>query len=123
MQIWQRMKSHMEDLAEQNGLSLAQVFLLYTLYKNDSILMGAIAKKLHCDASNVTGLVDRLESHSLIKRQEVSGDRRAKRIVITKQGRALIDNMLSKIHENIGLEKLEKNEINDLFVLIGKMNS
>lgn len=123
MQIWQRMKSHLEDLAEENGLSLPQVFLLYTLYKDDDILMGAIAKRLHCDASNITGLVDRLESRSLIKRQEVSGDRRAKQITITKKGRVLVDALLARMHENIGLEKLTKKETDTLHILLEKINS
>ena len=40
--------------------------------------MGRLADTLSCDASNVTGLVDRLESRGLVRRQPSPDDRRVK---------------------------------------------
>ncbi|MEA2704289.1 MAG: hypothetical protein QOD63_2234 [Actinomycetota bacterium] len=51
--------------------------------------MGELAEHLFCDASNVTGIVDRLESRGLVERKPDPNDRRVKRLVLTPQGRTL----------------------------------
>lgn len=51
--------------------------------------MGRLAATLACDASNVTGLVDRLESRGLIVRRASDGDRRVKVLVLTPAGTRL----------------------------------
>ena len=48
--------------------------------------MGQLAETLACDASNVTGLVDRLESRGLVRRQSSSADRRLKVLDLTPAG-------------------------------------
>ena len=48
--------------------------------------MGRLAETLACDASNVTGLVDRLESRGLVQRRAVGGDRRVKVLGLTPTG-------------------------------------
>jgi len=48
--------------------------------------MGKIAETLACDASNVTGLIDRLESRGLVRRRPSGGDRRVKVLELTPQG-------------------------------------
>ncbi len=51
--------------------------------------MGELADRLFCDASNVTGIVDRLESRGLVERQPDPDDRRVRRLVLTADGQAL----------------------------------
>jgi DNA-binding MarR family transcriptional regulator len=48
--------------------------------------MSELADALFCDNSNVTGIVDRLEEHGLVRREAAEGDRRVKLIVLTKEG-------------------------------------
>jgi DNA-binding MarR family transcriptional regulator len=48
--------------------------------------MGRLACALGCDASNVTGIVDRLEQRGLIERRPSERDRRVKVLVVTDQG-------------------------------------
>lgn len=50
-----------------------------------------LAAALKCDASNVTGIVDRLESRGLLERHVDPADRRVKRIHLTDAGRRVID--------------------------------
>ena len=40
--------------------------------------MSALAHALHCDNSNVTGIVDRLEAAGLVERRAAEHDRRVK---------------------------------------------
>ena len=51
--------------------------------------MRALAEAWHCDASNVTWLVDQLESRHLVERQVSTIDRRVKTVVLTEAGLAL----------------------------------
>ena len=51
--------------------------------------MGELAEHLYCDASNVTGIVDRLEGRGLVERKPDPNDRRVKRLVLTPQGQTL----------------------------------
>ena len=48
--------------------------------------MSALADTLLCDASNVTGIVDRLEARGLIERREAPQDRRVKMLAVTPEG-------------------------------------
>jgi DNA-binding MarR family transcriptional regulator len=45
-----------------------------------------MAHALHCDNSNVTGIVDRLEAQGLVERRAAEHDRRVKTLVITERG-------------------------------------
>lgn len=49
--------------------------------------MRGLAQRLGCDASNVTGLTDRLEARGLVQRRPDGQDRRVKRVALTEEGR------------------------------------
>jgi DNA-binding MarR family transcriptional regulator len=57
----------------------------------EGMTMRAIADELSCDASNATGLVDRLEKRGLIERRSDEQDRRVKRVHLTAAGRRMRD--------------------------------
>lgn len=52
--------------------------------------MGELARMLHCDASNVTGIVDSLEDKALAVREPLEADRRIKVVELSGQGEALL---------------------------------
>jgi DNA-binding MarR family transcriptional regulator len=51
--------------------------------------MGRMAELLHCDPSNVTGIVDALEDRKLAARKPSAEDRRVKQVELTAAGRKL----------------------------------
>ncbi|HEY1584931.1 MAG TPA: MarR family transcriptional regulator [Polyangia bacterium] len=63
------------------------------------LAMSTLAEALVCDASNVTGIVDKLESRGLIARQGAEGDRRIKMLVVTEKGRSLRDRLWARTME------------------------
>src|SRR6185503_5259512 len=73
-------------MASEFDLSPAQCHVLHLLEPKEPIPMGRLADALSCDASNVTGLVDRLESRGLIRRQPSAEDRRIKVLELTAEG-------------------------------------
>ncbi|MHA4818229.1 MarR family winged helix-turn-helix transcriptional regulator [Streptomyces aculeolatus] len=50
---------------------------------------GELAILLHCDKTNITGLVDRLQRRDLVTRHPDPDDRRVTRVKLTAQGEAL----------------------------------
>src|SRR5437763_16245182 len=71
------------------GLSFSQAHALRLLDTEEPMPRSALAERRFCDASNVTGIADRLESGGLIERQSPEGDRRVKGLVLTPAGSEL----------------------------------
>jgi MarR family transcriptional regulator, organic hydroperoxide resistance regulator len=61
--------------------------------------MGDLATAMHCDNSNITGIVDRLEERGLVQRQPADYDRRVKLIAVTDAGSRLRDQVNRRFAE------------------------
>jgi DNA-binding MarR family transcriptional regulator len=59
--------------------------------------MGKLAVALHCDNSNITWIVDRLEERGYVERRPDPDDRRVKLIALTDEGRAVRDQITDRI--------------------------
>lgn len=73
------------SIARELGLRPASFGALRTLDRPRT--MSEIAAVLHCDNSNVTGIVDGLEEKGLATRRPSETDRRVKLIALTAEGR------------------------------------
>src|SRR6266850_7879638 len=92
-------RANLPPLAAQLQLSPAQCHVLHLIEPDRPIPMGRLAEALACDASNVTGLVDRLELRGLVRRQPSAGDRRSKVLELTPAGARLRSTMLERMTE------------------------
>ncbi len=81
------------------GLSFAQAHALRLLDPDEPMPMSALAERLICDASNVTGIVDRLEARDLVERRSTEGDRRVKALTLTPAGVELRDEVMAIMSE------------------------
>jgi DNA-binding MarR family transcriptional regulator len=86
-------------IAAEFDLSPMQAFSLRLIEPGTPLAMSDLAEALHCDASNVTGIVDRLEARELIARRGADRDRRVKMLVVTDKGAALRERLLERISE------------------------
>lgn len=77
-------KPRFPSIAAELGLSPPQAIVLRLLAEPQP--MGALAEAMHCDNSNVTGIVDRLEERRLVERGPAGYDRRVKLIAATPEG-------------------------------------
>jgi DNA-binding MarR family transcriptional regulator len=89
IQLFFAQRANLPTLAAELELSPAQCHVLHLIEPGQPIPMGQLAETLACDASNVTGLVDRLESRGLIRRQPSAADRRVKVLDLTARGTRL----------------------------------
>jgi len=78
-------------------LTPAQGHALRVLDPALPVPMSMLAEALVCDASNVTGIVDKLESRGLIARQGTDHDRRVKQLAVTERGREIRDKLVAAI--------------------------
>jgi MarR family transcriptional regulator, organic hydroperoxide resistance regulator len=88
--LWRVMQAHkgrVMALAGELGLAPMQLHALRLIEPGAELPMSSLAGKLFCDASNVTGIVDRLEARGLIERRPASYDRRVKLLALTDEGR------------------------------------
>jgi MarR family transcriptional regulator, organic hydroperoxide resistance regulator len=90
-------RSNLPPVAAELALSPAQCHVLHLIEPDRPVAMGRIAETLACDASNVTGLVDRLESRGLVRRRPSDEDRRVKVLVLTATGSRLRAQMLDRM--------------------------
>jgi DNA-binding MarR family transcriptional regulator len=73
-------------IAAELELHPAQAGALAQMTPDTPMPMNELASMLHCDNSNVTGIVDRLEARGLVARRPHEHDRRVKQVVLTALG-------------------------------------
>jgi DNA-binding MarR family transcriptional regulator len=84
----------LEAIAEV-GLSPQQAHALFNL--GQPLSQRELATCLGYDASNITGIVDRLEERGLLERTIDPSDRRVKHLVLTEQGQAVVDRLWERV--------------------------
>ena len=90
--LWQLLRSqkhHVVARIAPLGLTPQSLHALDVM-ADGGMTMRALANELSCDASNATGIVDRLEERGLIVRTVSPEDRRVKHVMLTPKGRALL---------------------------------
>jgi DNA-binding MarR family transcriptional regulator len=117
-----RTKACIFGLSAEMGLTPIQMFALYSISKGED-KMGHIATALHCDASNVTGIVDRLVAAGLVVRQEDQKDRRARTIQLTQSGHDAVERVFNKMPEAMGCDKLTADQRTLLHESIHKLTA
>jgi MarR family transcriptional regulator, organic hydroperoxide resistance regulator len=96
--FWE-MRPRMIRVAGEFGLTPPQLFALRTLDPDEPVPMRALAVALHCDSSNVTGLVDGLAAQGLVERREAEHDRRMRMLVVTERGMEVRRRMIEVMSE------------------------
>ncbi len=106
-----------EEAAAEHALTGAQARLL-SLLSLEPLPMRKLAQKLKCEPSNVTGIVDRLESRGLVERRPDPADRRVKLAAATEEGRRVARSLRESLRfarePLAGLAEEERQTLRDL---------
>ncbi|MBT2471499.1 MarR family transcriptional regulator [Streptomyces sp. ISL-66] len=106
--------------AARHGLTSTQAKVLAQL--KGPLPMRGLAALLVCDASNVTGIVDRLEARELVRREPDPVDRRVKNVVATDAGRDVIRRVREEMQATHGaLDALDDAESATLHALLERL--
>ena len=116
MQVTESTRRAFEQVAARLDLTPVQARALLAL--ESASPMRSLAGHLRCDASNVTGLADRLEKRGLVTRASRDGDRRVKLLALTDDGRrlrsALQDAVLASSPVMVALDATEREQLRAL---------
>lgn len=118
-QMQARLEAHFTELAAQYGLTAVQAKLLLQLPPDGATTMRTLAAQLQYDASNLTGVVDRLEAMGAVRRRAHAQDRRVKRVELTAEGGRLREAFWERLTNRSGpLGLLSSRELTGLRTLL-----
>jgi len=95
-------KQHIVAIGAEFGLTSIQVMTLMLVDGSQPRPMKSFCLLYHCDASNITGIVDGLEQHGLVSRQNDPNDRRIKVICLEQAGKKLQQDIITRLGQNSG---------------------
>lgn len=116
LELARRLHAYCEEQVARLDLTAAQALLLRQIV--GAVPMGEIAGKLGCDASNLTGIVDRLETRGLVERRVNPADRRVKQLVLTGAGSRLRERAAAISMVAPGVSALSADELRALRELL-----
>ena len=120
LELFQRMRVHWEATCASRGLTPAEGQALHRL--DAPVPMRAMAVALHCDASYVTQLTDRLEAAGLVARATDPTDRRVRQLRLTEQGSAARAALIAASHiGSPALAPLTESQRHELLELLRAM--
>ena len=114
-EVLQAMGGQVHDAADAEDLTPMQAMLLDRLQDDTAAPMTDLAQQLHCDKSNLTGVVDALEGRGLVQRTTPPADRRVRALLLTPEGRAVRARLDRRLRaENPLLAKLGASQLAQL---------
>jgi DNA-binding MarR family transcriptional regulator len=84
-----RISAEVDRRMREHGLTFAQAAVMSRLWWQDGLTQSELQEQVGVDASTLTGLLQRLTRHGLVRRRRDPADGRALRVYLTPRGRAL----------------------------------
>jgi DNA-binding MarR family transcriptional regulator len=120
LMLLKNLQSNIAVVAEEYGLTIMQLYTLHALAEEHTT-MGKMAQAIRCDASNVTGIIDKLVTMGLVSRQEDPNDRRVKTVQLTSEGCMLLHQIMNAMPGRIGYSRVSRQEISALRRILLKL--
>ncbi|MBL7255545.1 MarR family winged helix-turn-helix transcriptional regulator [Paractinoplanes lichenicola] len=115
-----RLQQGFNAIAAELDLTPVQAVALVNL--RDPAPMRDLAGVLHCDASNVTGIVDGLERRGLVTREPAPTDRRVKHLILTDEGHRRRNHLMTEANTRaealFNLPPADRRHLRDLLATI-----
>ncbi len=118
MRVARRFGESMHGVAMPHELTPMQAMTLVRVGE-ETLPTKEIARHLHCDPSNATGLVDQLERRGLVERTTPPHDRRVRAVAATPAGhRVLAELRTAMVQANTVLDRLSPADLAELHRLL-----
>jgi len=116
-------KQHIMAIGAEFGLTSIQAVTLLLLDEHRPRPMKNFCMLYHCDASNITGIVDGLEKKGLVSRQSDPKDRRIKVIQLETAGKKLQQSIIERLSADNGFlfDPLEPAEVQQFIRIVEKI--
>ncbi|WP_053852029.1 MarR family winged helix-turn-helix transcriptional regulator [Streptomyces sp. NRRL B-24085] len=101
-------RSHLDELVRPSGITALQYTALTVLERHDGLSAAQLARDSFVTAQSIADLVRSLETRGLVRRERNPTNRRERLILLTEEGRALLDRHAGPVRE------LEERMVRDL---------
>jgi DNA-binding MarR family transcriptional regulator len=112
-QIAHELDKYSKYLQENFKVTVPQIIALREIYEHGPISFSELTHIVSLNNSTITGIVDRLERHNLVRRTRTARDRRRIDVVITPEGIDFLKRTPPPIQENLiqGLQDMSQEDI------------
>ncbi len=93
IRVFYAARQHSQSLKQKYGITAAQLQLLKLLEKTGDLTHSEISDRMYLRGSTVSGIIDRLEKRSLVKRKRSRTDRRLVRVGLAAEGKSLLESV------------------------------
>lgn len=107
-ELAKRIDDHVRSHLNGMDLTTSQAVALREL--RTPLTMRELGRRMACEPSNVTFVVDKLESSHLVERLPDPGDRRVKRVRLTPDGKAVRARLMRQLTKDSPLDPLSAAE-------------
>ncbi len=118
-----KMRTMFDARVRERGLTLSRARTLLRIAEGQALNQKELAEELEIENATLVRLIDGLEAQGLIERREVENDRRAKQVVMTDEGEAvvkLVNQMAVDLRREV-LAGLNDNDIENALTIVRKM--
>ncbi|MEU3782185.1 MarR family transcriptional regulator [Streptomyces sp900129855] len=92
-------RSHLDELVKPSGITALQYTALTVLERHDGLSAAQLARDSFVTAQSIADLVRSLEGRGLIRRERNSRNRRELLILLTEEGRGLLERHAGPVRE------------------------
>jgi MarR family 2-MHQ and catechol resistance regulon transcriptional repressor len=105
------------------GLCLSDFMVLEALLHKGPLTISGIQAKVLLASGSMTAAVDRLEKRALVIRKTIAGDRRARLLELTPEGRLMIERAFKEHSQDLErvMSVLDAGEKDQLYTLLKKL--
>lgn len=112
-------------IAEEFGLTLPQFDMIAELARMErgSATFVELSRHLMVTSGNLTGIVDRLEEHGLVRREPGKSDRRVVRICLTEKGQRVSREIIPRHRQHVAelFGTMTQSDLRTLQDLLGRL--
>lgn len=116
------LKDELRKKIEEHGITWPQFHALFHIGE-EGVPANELARELQCNASNMTGLIDRMSESGWVYREHSTEDRRVWLIKLTEEGKKLLAEVQPHHRRNIEerMSRLSEAELKTLCDLLAKL--
>jgi MarR family 2-MHQ and catechol resistance regulon transcriptional repressor len=125
MQTSKAIHDRIKEEMAKNKLSITEFSVLEVLYQKGKQTIQKIGNCILISSGSMTYVIDKLEQRGLISRNACPEDRRVIHVILTDDGKELMEEIMPKYHELVDsmFDSLNSNEAETLVHLLKKVKN
>jgi MarR family transcriptional regulator, organic hydroperoxide resistance regulator len=111
--VFQVIQEYSKKVEHATGLTSPQLWAIKVLAEAAPMIVSELARRMYLHPATIVGILNRLESHDLIKRTRSKEDRRVVQVELTLKGKKLVTTA-PEVAQGLLVMGLEKTPLSEL---------